>query len=261
MLRKFVVVGLVLLTAGLAPGSSAQKGASSGEVLFGSQSVAFRVDKDVIRVGSQIGKFDRVRLHVLDNDVKFKDVKVVYEDGSATDVPVNENVKANTRTKWFSVRSNKFIKEIQLTYQSNLSAKGEAQVAVYGEYAEGWLKPGGEGSKYNKGWVLLGSDLAGFVGFTNRTFSVGKNEGGFRALRVTARNRAITLRQVTVTYADGKTETFRMRERVDADQSQGPIDLKGARPRIREVGARYRSRFFDSDAKSGAARVEIWGQH
>ena len=37
-----------------------------GEVLFGSQTVGFGIDKDVIRVGSEIGKFDRIRLRVFE---------------------------------------------------------------------------------------------------------------------------------------------------------------------------------------------------
>ena len=45
------------------------KPTNNGEVLFGSQDVGFLVDRDVIRVGPEIGKFDRIRLRVLKNDI------------------------------------------------------------------------------------------------------------------------------------------------------------------------------------------------
>ena len=43
-------------TSAIPPGK-----ANNGEVLFGVQDVGFLVDRDVIRVGSEIGKFDRIR--------------------------------------------------------------------------------------------------------------------------------------------------------------------------------------------------------
>ena len=47
-------------TSAIPPGK-----ANNGEVLFGVQDVGFLVDRDIIRVGSEIGKFDRIRLRVL----------------------------------------------------------------------------------------------------------------------------------------------------------------------------------------------------
>ena len=40
-----------------------------GDVMFGFQSVGFAVDRDTVRVGAEIGKFDRIRLRVLENDI------------------------------------------------------------------------------------------------------------------------------------------------------------------------------------------------
>ena len=93
--------------------------------------------------------------------------------------------------------------------------------------------------------------------------SVGSNEGGFRRIRVTVRDRAITLNEVKVVYTDGEEEIVPVRTRVDAGGTYGPIDLRGKRRQsIDHIEAKYRSRFFDSSAKGkGSAIVEIWGQH
>ena len=111
--------------------------------------------------------------------------------------------------------------------------------------------------------MLLGAQTAGFVGFDKDLIPVGKNEGGFRKIRVTVRDRAITLNEVAVVFTDGTQEVIPVRTRVDAGGTYGPVDLKGEkRISIDRIEAKYRSRFFDASARGkGAAIVEVWGQH
>ena len=241
--------------------------ASKGEqtaagVLFGSQHVGFGVDRDVIRVGGEIGKFDRMRLRVLDNDVHINEIKVIYSNGEPDTLAVGQEIKQNTFTKWLDLKGDRFIREVQLSYRSKPSFKGQATVEVYGDYAEGWLGPNGEGRKYNQGWVLLAAQTAGFIGFDKDVIPVGKNEGGFKRIRVTVRDRAITLNEIRVVYGSGQEDIVPVKARVDAGSTYGPIDLKGGTRVIREIEARYRSRLIDASAKGkGRAVVEIWGQH
>lgn len=234
-----------------------------GDVLFGAQYVGFGVDRDVIRVGNEIGKFDRIRLRVLDNDIFINELKVIYSNGESDTLAVNANVPKNSRTNWIDLKGDRFIKEIQMIYKSKPSFRGQARVEVFGQYAEGWLGPNGEGRKYNQGWVLLGAQTAGFVGFDKDVIPVGRNEGGFKKIRVNVKDRAITLNEVHIIYTDGTDEIIPVRTRVEAGGSYGPIDLKGTRQvAIDRVEAKYRSRFFDATARGkGAAIVEIWGQH
>ena len=117
---------------------------AGGDLLFGVQYVGFGVDRDVIRVGGEIGKFDRIRLRVLDNDVHVNEVKVVYMDGGADLLAVNADIKQNSRTNWLNVRGDKFIQEVQMSYRSKPSFKGQARIEVFGEYADNWLGPSGE---------------------------------------------------------------------------------------------------------------------
>ena len=236
---------------------------AGGDVLFGAQYVGFLTDRDVIRVGNEVGKFSKIRLRVLDNDIHINEMKVIYANGESDTLAVNADIPKNSRTNWIDLRGDRFIKEIQLQYKSRPSFSGQARIEVFGKYAAGWLGPGGEGRKYNQGWVLLGAQTAGFVGFDKDIIPVGSNEGGFRRIRVTARDRAITLNEVKVVYVDGAEDIFPVRQRVDAGQSYGPIELKGERRQaIDHIEAKYRSRFFDSSARGkGAAIVEVWAQH
>jgi Protein of unknown function (DUF2541) len=242
-----------------APGAAT----AGGDVLFGAQYVGFGVDRDVIRVGNEVGKFDKIRLRVLDNDIHINEIKVVYANGETDALAVNADIPKNSRTNWIDLKGDRFIKEIQMVYRSKPSFKGQARIEVFGQYADGWLGPQGEGRKYNQGWVLLGAQTAGFVGFDKDVIPVGRNEGGFRKVRVTVRDRAITLNEVSVIFTDGTQEVIPVRTRVDAGGTYGPVDLKGEkRASIDRIEAKYRSRFFDASARGkGAAIVEVWGQH
>ena len=240
------------------------KALPGGDVLFGVQSVGFGVDRDVIRVGSEVGKFDRIRLRVLDNDIHLNEVKVIYSNGEPDTLGINADLKQNSKTNWLDLKGDRFIKEIQLNYRSKPNFKGQARVEVFGQFADGWLGSAGEGRKYNQGWVLLGAQTAGFVGFDSDTIPVGRNEGGFKKIRLTVKDRAITLKEVRVLYESGSEDVIPLNNtRIDAGSTFGPVDLKGAGARaIKEIQAKYRSRIFDKGAKGkGAAIVEVWGQH
>jgi hypothetical protein len=248
--------------------STVEKGKliDGNDVMFGYQNVGFGIDRDVIKVGGELGKFDRIRLRVLANDIHINTLKVLYMDGSTQDLAVDADVKANSRTSWFDIEESKFIREIQMSYRSKPNFKGQARIEVTGQYADGWLGTNGEGKQYNQGWVLLGAQTAGFTGFDKDIITVGKNEGGFTKLRVIARDRAITLREVRVVFFTGPDEVFQMRERVDPGNPYGPLEFKGGRAAIKEIQAKYRSRFdllkgLKNLFEGTPAVVEIWGQH
>jgi len=235
---------------------------SNGEVLFGALSVGFLVDRDIIPVGPEIGKFERVRLRVLRNDIYISDLTAVYEDGKTDTLLQDTQISSNRKTAWIPLQHSGFIKEFRLVYRSRPSYKGRARVEVFGEYTDGWLGPDGEGRRYNDGWVLLGTDTAGSIGFDRVKIPVGRNEGGFRQLRVSVKDRDITMKRLAVVYADGTKddiETDRMR--IAADVGYGPVDLEqdGA---IKEIQAIWRSRAFATSKRTRAyATVQVWGKH
>lgn len=238
-----------------------------GDVMFGYQDVGFGMDQDTIRVGSENGKFQKLRLRVLKNDVYVNSLKVVYNDGTADEIPINGLVKQGSRSAWFDVKPTEFIREIQMLYRSRPNVSGQARVEVTGQYAAGWLGATGEGRKYNEGWVLLGAQSAGMFridsvkafGFDRDVIPVGANEGGFKKIRIKVRNRSITLKELRVVYYDGPETVIDRRTRVDPDQIEGPWDVKADKP-IKEIIASYRGRIVWGKG-TGVPVVEIWGQH
>ena len=241
----------------------------SGTVFFGLKTVDFGLDHDVIEVGRQIGKFDKIRLHVKNNDIFINEIKVVYGNGNANVFAFDGQVKAGSRSRWLKLDGDRFIKRIELNYRSKPDFRGRARVEVYGQYAGGWLNPGGKGQKFNRGWVYLGGQSPLFfsirkgLGYDRDTVEVGRNKGGFRKIRVDVRNRAITLREMTVVYGDGTVDIIPVKKKISGGESYGPVDLQGEGKRaIKEIQVRYRSRIFDRKAQGKSyAFVEFWGKH
>lgn len=250
---------------------------AGGDVLFGVQNVGFSVDRDVITIGRQFGKFDKIRLRVLDNDLYLNEMRVIYSDGEPDVLAVAANIPANSRTKWFNLKGDRFIKEIRLVYRSRPGFRGHSRVEVFGEFAEGWYgKPttagggeivnDGEAFKYgaNRGWLYLGGQQPKFfsvrkgLGYETDIISVARN-WGFNRMRLDVKDRAITLNRLTVVYGDGTTDTIPVGQKVDGGSSFGPVQLK--RKPVREVQVSYRSRIFDKTATGkGHAFVEFWAQ-
>jgi hypothetical protein len=232
-----------------------------GDVLLGAHYVGSVTDRDVIRVGDEMGQFAKIRLRVIGNDIHINELKVFYANGVSNAIAVDADIPKNSRTDWIDLRGDQFIKEIQMVYRARPSLNGQARIEVFGQYAPSWLALNGDAHKYNQGWVLLGAKTAGFVGFDEGIIPVGGNEGGFARIRISDRDRAITLNEVKVIYVGGLEKTIPIHARVDAGGTYGPIELKGETP-IDHIEAKYRSRFFDSSAiGKGAAIVEFWGQH
>ncbi|MEL6871326.1 MAG: DUF2541 domain-containing protein [Pseudomonadota bacterium] len=233
-----------------------------GEVLFGAQRVGLGLDRDVIRVGAEVGRFKRIRMRVLENDIYLRGITLNYADGTSETHAIEAEIGNGAATDWIDLQNQRFISDISLTYRSRANFKGRARVEVFGDFADSWLGTEGEGRRFNDGWVLLGAQTAGFVGFDDDVVPVGRNKGGFRQVRVRVRDRAITLNELRIVYADGRSDTVPIRNRVDAGSSWGPVDLAGRSSPIKEIRARYRSRFFDRNAVGkGAAIVEVWGRY
>lgn len=246
----------------LPPRLTGSETATDGDVLFGAEYVGFKSDKDVIRVGQKVGKFSKIRLRVRDNDIFIHDVKIVYSNGDPQTIKVEKEVLADFQTDWFELEGDRFIDSIHVTYKSRPDFEGQARVEVFGLHADGWLGPDGEGRQFNDGWVLLGAQPAGFIGFDRDVIPVGKNKGGFREIRVNVRERAITLNQLKVVYENGEEDIIPVRARVNAGSTFGPIALRTEGIEIEKIEARYRSRFIDKTARGkGNAVVEVWAKH
>ncbi|MDX2157036.1 MAG: hypothetical protein SFW09_11065 [Hyphomicrobiaceae bacterium] len=143
MRRRYFFAGLVplaLLSAALAfdavaqtrPGKAAVQRPGRWELL-GTQKVGFAVDRDVVRVGRQDGRFRAIKLRVRDNDLELRDLKVVYGNGTTEDFVVRRSIRRGGETRTIDLGgSTRFVREVQLTYRSRPSFRGQASVEVWG---------------------------------------------------------------------------------------------------------------------------------
>ncbi len=144
MLRRTFVASLgfaiaaAAATLGSADIASAQRGPGGRPGtwnLLGTQKVGFNVDRDVIRVGRQEGRFRAIKLRVIGNDIELLDLKVIYANGQPDDLAVRQFLRKGSETRAIDLKGDRrSIQEIQLVYKSKPSFKGRATVEVYGQH-------------------------------------------------------------------------------------------------------------------------------
>ncbi len=110
---------------------------SRGYSLLGEQTVAFTADRDVINVAqTEEGNRRRYRtLHIVteNNEVYFNKVRIIYGNGYGEDFNIERAVPAGTDIPIDLKGERAFIKQIEMTYRSRPSFRGQAIVKVYGE--------------------------------------------------------------------------------------------------------------------------------
>lgn len=230
------------------------------DVMFGYRDIALSDDRAQLRVAPEVGKFHAVRVRAAEGDINVGEIEIVYTDGSKDTLTIDSPIKAGQKSKWFAIAGKEPVKEASIALKPKANAKGRARIELLGQYSSGWLGANGEGRKFNKGWVLLGSETAGSIGFDKDVVSVGENDGKFSKLLLQVRDRSITLREIRVVYQDGKDEVIRSNDRVDPDQVAGPWELKSGGSPVKEIVAVHRRRILIGKGE-GSPVVEFWGQH
>ncbi|MDX2290056.1 MAG: hypothetical protein NW217_14710 [Hyphomicrobiaceae bacterium] len=234
--------------------------AGSG-VLIGTRSVGFSIDRDDIVIAEGIGKFARIKLRVRENDILLHSVTVAYTEGPDTVLDQPQRLDRDSESRWLDIDGSRFPKLVRLVYASKPGAQGRARVEIVGEHAPDWLAADGEGQRHNDGWLLIGAQSAGFIGFDDDAIPVGPHRQGFKEIRVAVRDAAITLNQMSVVYDNGERHIIPVGARIGAGSTYGPVALSDSSRPLREIRVRYRSRFIDKAVlATSAAVVEVWGK-
>jgi hypothetical protein len=89
-------------------------------VELGCQQVSFRVDRDVVRVGRQEGRFYAIRLYARGGAVEMLDLKVIYSNGEPDDIRVRHILDRGERTRALDLRGDRArsIQRIDLVYRA-----------------------------------------------------------------------------------------------------------------------------------------------
>ena len=224
-------------------------------VLFGVQTVDFNTDRDVLRVGGDVGRFERVALRVLDNDIFLREITVVYAGGERDRKVIETQIRANSQTRAINLRGDRFIEQIELVYRSNPERRSPAVVEVFGDYAGDWLGERGRGRERHQGWVMLGAERTSIFASGGGGLAVGERFGRVNALRLTAKRQSVKLYGLRVIYADGSTENVAAFGELKDGETTKPIELQGRGRFISRVELSYRPKL----TFKGSGIVEIWG--
>lgn len=110
---------------------------AAGWTLLGQQSVEGRRDRDVIQVGKQQGRFDRLTLVVQDSDLELHSMTITFGNGTTAMPEVRHTFREGQRSRVIDLPGNdRFIRSIELRY-GNLPGGGRARVEIWGRNTRG----------------------------------------------------------------------------------------------------------------------------
>lgn len=240
-------------------------GVPVGMVLFGTEQVGRRGDRDVIAVGPDKGQFDEIAFRVLDGDVELNRVTIVYANGERDAIDIGQVIRANSVTSKLKLDGNRFVREIELDYRKADRGRGRASVELYGDYSDAWKRRDrdrdrGGSAGAGRGWVLLGRQKAEMLSKDADVFEVGRDKGRFRAISLIARRNTVQIRAIRIIYANGSSEDVELTGeladgKLRVDEASDPIDLKGRERSIDRIEIVHRSKL----SLKGAGVIELWG--
>jgi hypothetical protein len=227
--------------------------------LLGEQKVDRRGDRDTIRVGRREGRFEKIALEVLDNDVEIRDLKVFFRRGPPQDVSVRERLREGSRTRAIDLRGgDRIIERIELDYRTR--GRGErATVRVYGLQADRRGPPPGPPRREPRGgWEELGCQKVG-IKTDHDSIKVGRSEGRFSAIQLRVRGNDVELLDLKVIYDRGRPDDIRVRSKIRDGGETRPLDLRGERRVIDRIDLTYRMP-LGLNLLKGSARVCVFGR-
>jgi hypothetical protein len=91
-------------------------------------------------------------------------------------------------------------------------------------------------------WVQLGCQQVSFRGRDRDSIQVGRQEGRFRAIRLSARGNDVEVRRLSVVYGNGSPDELEVRRVIRSGDRTDAMDLKGRDRAIRRIEMIYRQR-------------------
>jgi hypothetical protein len=114
------LAGALALAGTFADDALAQRREERGDwVELGCKEVSVRVDRDVLPVGRQEGRFYAIRLYARGGAVEMLDLKVIYANGDPDDIRVRHILDRGERTRPLDLRGRaRSIQRIEMIYRA-----------------------------------------------------------------------------------------------------------------------------------------------
>jgi len=236
------LAGALVLLGAMATGLAAQGRDRGDWVLLGEQTVGFRVDRDVIRIGQsedwyRTRSFRTLHFKAEGNDVHMMTIRLVYLNGFGEDFSVDRLIRQGGELALDLRGDRSFLRQIEMVYRSRPDFRGQAVIKVFGEPARRGPPPG---LAAGRDWTELGCQNVSFS-VDRDTLRVGTGKGRFTAIRVHARGADVEMLDLKVIYGNGEPDDLEVRSLIKRGERTRPIDLKGADRAIDRILMVYRS--------------------
>ncbi len=237
-----VLAAALMFTGVMASDALAQR-RDSDWVDLGCQTVSFRVDRDVLRVGRRDGRFGAIRLHARGGDVEMLDLRVIYGNGQPDDIQVRRILRRGDRTNPLDLRGGeRVIDRIEMVYRAVPNFRGrEAIVCVEGLAQAASPPPPPPPPPSAGAWVELGCKQVSLFGRDRDTVPVGRREGRFKSIRLHVRGADVEMLDLKVIYANGEPDDIPVRHVIRQGERTRPLDLRGWERSINRVDMVYRT--------------------
>jgi hypothetical protein len=217
-------------------------------VLLGEKSVGFRVDRDVINIGQgeewfRTRSFKALRFVAEGNDVHMISIRLVYLNGYGETLTIDRRIRPGEQLPVDLRGERSYLRQIEMVYRSRPDFRGQAVIKVFAEPA----RRGGPGPMVGpvvggrEEWVELGCQQVSLFGKDRDTIRVGRREGRFKAIRLSARGADVEMLDLKVIYANGEPDDVPVRHIIRSNDRTRPLDLRGWERSIDHIEMRYRT--------------------
>lgn len=101
---------------------------------LGAKVVSYKLDRDVIRVGANDGRFTKLKVYVSGGSLNMHKMIVEYGNGSKDVIQLKHNFKKGTDTRIIDLEGKKrVIKDITFFYDTKNKSRKKAKVHVFGK--------------------------------------------------------------------------------------------------------------------------------
>lgn len=192
-----------------------------------------RVEREIIRVDPRNDAFSRVGVRAFDGDVEIIELNIRFGNNDVERVRVGRLVRAGTGLPPIDLPGRvRRTREIEVVYRPY----GPARIQIVGR--EGGYGPGPGAGPGPGRWQELGCQKVGFLEGRD-VVRVGRQEGAFRAIKLSVRGNKLRLERLRVTYANGQVEDLAVRTVIPEGAETRPLELSGRYRGIESIELRY----------------------
>jgi hypothetical protein len=188
-----------------------------------------RVEREHIRVNPRDEAIKRIGLRVFDGDVEIIDINFRYGNNDVERIRVDKFVRSGTGLAPVNLSGRGRLREIEIVYRPY----GRARIELVGRDG-GNFGPGAGAGR----WQELGCQKVGFMEGKD-VIRVGRNEGPFRAIKLSVRGNKLRLERLRVVYTNGRSEDLVVRTVIPEGSETQPIFLSGRFRGIDFIELRY----------------------